>query len=159
VPVTLPWEDIEVAVQTGELVGVAWSGITEDYTVGWADVTSYFLTNNICGAWIGHFFANSERWNAVPPHLQELFKLAMDSSHYYRQHWYWAGEADLRVNGGKMELTSIPDEEWETVETEAEKFWDEIAATSERAGKVVQILRNYRELMHKAGRPYRYEDA
>ena len=26
VPVTLPWEDIEVAVQTGELDGVAWSG-------------------------------------------------------------------------------------------------------------------------------------
>ena len=39
VPVTLPWEDIEVAVQTGELDGIAWSGITEDYTVGWADVT------------------------------------------------------------------------------------------------------------------------
>jgi TRAP-type mannitol/chloroaromatic compound transport system substrate-binding protein len=53
VPVTLPWEDIEVAVQTGELDGIAWSGITEDYTVGWADVTNYFLTNNISGAWCG----------------------------------------------------------------------------------------------------------
>ena len=30
VPVTLPWEDIETAVQTGELDGIAWSGITED---------------------------------------------------------------------------------------------------------------------------------
>ncbi len=30
VPVTLPWEDIEVAMQTGELDGIAWSGITED---------------------------------------------------------------------------------------------------------------------------------
>ena len=54
VPVNLPWEDIEVALQTGELDGVAWSGITEDYTVGWADVTNYFLTNNISGAWAGH---------------------------------------------------------------------------------------------------------
>ena len=26
VPVTLPWEDIEVAMQTGELDGIAWSG-------------------------------------------------------------------------------------------------------------------------------------
>ncbi len=66
VPVTLPWEDIEVAVQTGELDGIAWSGITEDYTVGWADVTNYFLTNNISGAWIGHFFANQDRWNELP---------------------------------------------------------------------------------------------
>ena len=43
VPVTLPYEDVEMAVQTGELDGVAWSGITEDYTVGWADVTNYCL--------------------------------------------------------------------------------------------------------------------
>ena len=87
-----------MAVQTGELDGIAWSGITEDYTVGWADVTSYFLTNNISGAWCGSYFANSDKWAALPSHLQELFRLCMDSSHYYRQHWYWGGEADLRAN-------------------------------------------------------------
>ena len=123
VPVTLPWEDIEVAVQTGELDGIAWSGITEDYTVGWADVTNYFLTNNISGAWAGSFFANMERYEELPEHLKELLKLTMDSSHYYRQWWYWGGEADLRVNGPKMELTTIPDEEWATVETAAKTFW------------------------------------
>jgi hypothetical protein len=59
VPMTLPWEDIEMAIQTGELDGVAWSGITEDYTVGWADVTKYYLTNPISGAWAGSYYANS----------------------------------------------------------------------------------------------------
>ncbi len=156
VPVTLPWEDIEVAVQTGELDGIAWSGITEDYTVGWADVTDYFLTNNISGAWIGSFFANMDRWNELPEHLQELLKLTMDSSHYYRQWWYWGGEADLRVNGVKLKLTSIPDEEWATVEAAARKFWDEIAAESETKAKVVEIFKNYNDVMEKAGRPYRY---
>ena len=156
VPVTLPWEDIETAVQTGELDGIAWSGITEDYTVGWADVTNYFLTNNISGAWCGSFFANSERWNALPPHLQELFKLCMDSSHYYRQHWYWGGEAHLRTKGTKLKLTSIPDEEWATVEAEARKFWDEIAQTSDRAKRVIQIFKDYADTMAKAGKPYRY---
>ena len=156
VPVTLPWEDIEVAVQTGELDGIAWSGITEDYTVGWADVTDYFLTNNISGAWCGSFFANMDRWNEVPEHLQELLKLTMDSSHYYRQHWYWGGEAKLRTEGTKMQLTTIPDEEWATVEEAAKVFWDEIAAESETKAKVVQILKDYNAAMEKAGRPYRY---
>ena len=155
VPVTLPWEDIEVAVQTGELDGIAWSGITEDYTVGWADVTNYFLTNNISGAWIGSYFANSERWNEVPAHLQQLFKLCMDSTHYYRQYWYWGGEAHLRTKGTKLKLTTIAAEEWQTVETEAVKFWDEIASTSPRAAKVVQIFRDYNDTMSKAGPPYR----
>lgn len=156
VPVTLPWEDIEVAVQTGELDGIAWSGITEDYTVGWADVTNYFLTNNISGAWCGSYFANSDRWNELPEHLKTLFRLCMDSSHYYRQHWYWGGEAKLRTQGTKMQLTSIPAEEWKTVEDEALKFWDEVAAESPRRAKVVQILKEYRATMEKAGPPYRY---
>ncbi len=156
VPVTLPWGDVEVAVQTGELDGIAWSGITEDYTVGWANVTPYFLTNNISGAWIGSYFANSASWEKVPDHLKTLFMLCIDSSHYYRQYWYWGGEAYLRVKGEKMKLTTIPTEEWATVEAEALKFWDEIAATSPRCAKVVQIFKDYNELMHKAGPPYRY---
>ena len=156
VPVTLPWEDAEVALQTGELDGIAWSGITEDYTSGWANVTEYFLTNNISGAWIGHFFANMDRWNEVPPHLQELLKVCFDSSHYFRQHWYWTGEARLRVEEDKLKLTTIPDAEWATVEAEASKFWDEIAAESELKAKVVEIIKKYNENMVKAGRPYRY---
>ncbi len=156
IPVTLPWEDIEVAVQTGELDGIAWSGITEDYTVGWADVTDYFLTNNISGAWAGSFFANMDRYNELPDHLKELLKLTMDQSHYYRQWWYWGGEASLRVNGTKMKLTSIPDAEWQQVEDAAVKFWDEIAAESETKKKVVDIFKKYNADMTKAGRPYRY---
>jgi TRAP-type mannitol/chloroaromatic compound transport system substrate-binding protein len=156
VPVTLPWEDVEVALQTGELDGIAWSGITEDYTVGWANVTSYYLTNNISGAWCGSFFANTDRWNEVPDDLKELFRLCMDSSHYYRQHWYWWGEAHYRTTGGKLELTSIPEEEWNKVEEEGLKFWDEIAAESPRKAKVVEIIKAYRETMRKAGPPYRY---
>ncbi|WP_386679120.1 TRAP transporter substrate-binding protein [Loktanella sp. R86503] len=156
VPVTLPWEDIEIALQTGELDGVAWSGITEVYTASWAKLAPNFLTNNISGAWIGHFFANLERWDEVPPHLQELMRVCFEQSHYYRQHWYWAGEARLRVEGAETNLTSIPDEEWATVEAAAQTFWDEVAAESETKAKVVGIFRQYNEAMSKAGRPYRY---
>lgn len=156
VPMQLPWEDIQVALQTGELDGIAWSGITEDYTVGWADVTKYFLTNNISGAWIGHFFANSDRWAEVPDHLKALMQVCFEQSHYYRQWWYWGGEAELRVNGPKLELTSIPDAEWATVEAAAATFWDEIAAESEVKARVVEVIKKYNDVMSKAGRPYRY---
>ncbi len=156
VPVSIPWEDVEVAVQTGELDGIAWSGITEDYTVGWANVTDYFLTNNISGAWIGSFFANMESYKKIPDKMKELLKLTMDSSHYYRQWWYWGGEAKLRVNGDKMKLTTIPDAEWDQVEQAAHKFWDEIAKESKTKAKVVKIFKQYNEDMGKAGRPYRY---
>ncbi len=80
----------------------------------------------------------------------------MDSSHYYRQYWYWGGEAHLRTKGTKLKLTTIPAEEWKVVEDEAAKFWDEIAKTSPRSAKVVQIFKDYNETMKNSGPPYRY---
>ncbi len=155
IPVTVPWDDVEVAMQTGELDGVAWCGFTEAYEVGWADICNYALLNSVTGAWCGSYLANSNSWAAVPDHLKELFLISIDQSHYYRQVWYWGGEADLRVNGDKMELTSLPDEEWAQVVADAEGFWDEIAASSPRAGRVVQIFKDYAAVMEKAGYPYR----
>lgn len=156
IPVTLPWDDIEVALQTGELDGVAWCGFTEAYEVGWADACNYALLNNITGAWCGSYFANSKSWEKVPPHLQTLFKMSMDSSHYYRQVWYWGGEAKLRVNGKKLELTTIPAKEWDQVVSDSAEFWDELGKTSKRAAKVVKIFKDYSAVMEKAGVPYRY---
>ena len=115
VPVTMPWDNVEVAMQTGELDGVAWCGFTEAYEVGWADVCKYALTNTVTGAWFGSYFANTASWKKVPPHLQQLFRSTIDQSHYYRDVWYWGGEAKLRVEGEKMELTSLPAEEWAQV--------------------------------------------
>ena len=153
-PVTLPWDGVAAALRNGTLDGLAWSGITEAYAVGWADVTNYFLTNSMSGAWCGSFFAHTESWNALPAHLQELFRVCMDSSHYYRQHWYWAGEARLRTGGAKLQLTSIPAAEWRQVEAEAVKFWDQVALTSPRAARVIAILRQYRATLEQAGPPY-----
>jgi TRAP-type mannitol/chloroaromatic compound transport system substrate-binding protein len=90
----LPWEDLKVALQTGEVDGLAWSRITEDYTSGWSKFVPYFLTNNISGAWVGHFFANMERWDEVPAHLKKHLQTYFDQSHYHRQRWYcwWKGQ-------------------------------------------------------------------
>ncbi len=155
-PMSLPYEDVQMALQTNELDGVAWSGITEDYTVGWADVTKYYLTNPISGAWVGSYFVHSDSWAAVPEHLKTLFHLCIDSSHYHRQYWYWWGEAHYRTQGGKLELTSIPKEEWKQVEDAALKYWDDVAKKSPRCAKVVKILKEYNKSMEDAGPPYRY---
>jgi len=154
VPMVLPYEDVEMAIETGVLDGVSWCGSTEMHTVGWADVINYYLTNNISGGWMGSWFVNTESWEKVPPDLQEMFKLAIDASDYYRLHWYWWGEAHYRTSG-KLELTTIPAEEWKVVEDAALVFWDKIALKSPRCAKVVQILKDYTEIMDKVGSPYR----
>ncbi len=154
VPVSIPYEDAEVAVQTGELDGMAWSGITEDYTVGWADVTNYITTNNISGAWIGSFYVNEKQWADLPSHLKQIYMSCVEAGHFFRNQWYWGGEAKLRATGTKLEITSIPSGEWKAVEDAAVKFWDEIAQTSERSARVVKIFQEYNGITGKAGTPY-----
>ena len=80
----------------------------------------------------------------------------MDSSHYYRQVWYWGGEAKLRVEGKKMELTTIPAAEWNTVIEDSAEFWEDMADISPRAKRVVEAFKKYSDVMEKAGVPYRY---
>ena len=154
VPVNIPYEDAEVAVQTGELDGMAWSGITEDYTVGWADVTDYFLTNNISGAWIGSFFVNQQQWADLPDHLKQLVMAGIEAGHTYRNQWYWGGEARLRAQGDKLKLSTVPADEWAEVEDAAKEFWTEIAEEGEVHAKIVQIFRDYNDVINKAGPPY-----
>ena len=156
IPVTVPWDDVEVAIQTGELDGVAWCGFTEAYEVGWADVCDYALLNNVTGAWCGSYFANTDSWAKVPDHLKELFLMSCDHSHYYRNVWYWGGEAQLRAEGKKMELTTIPAEEWDQVVKDAESFWDELASISPRSARVIEIFKQYNTTMEQVGVPYRY---
>ena len=157
IPVNIPYEDAEVAVQTGELDGMAWSGITEDYTVGWADVTDYFLTNNISGAWIGSWFVNEERWADLPDHLKAVVMAGTEAGHTYRNQWYWGGEAALRANGDKLALRSVPSGEWAEVENAAKDFWEEVAQEGEVHQKIVNIFKEYNSVINQAGVPYNFE--
>ena len=91
----------------------------------------------------------------LPPKLQELYKISIDQSHYYRQVWYWGGEADLRVNGKKMEITGLPADEWAGVVQDSKEFWAETSKISPRCAQVVDAFNKYADTMEKAGYPYR----
>jgi TRAP-type mannitol/chloroaromatic compound transport system substrate-binding protein len=155
IPVAVPWNDVRAALRDGRLDGVAWCGMTELRTVGWAAETPWYLTNPICGAWCGSHFANADRWRDLPFHLKELLRLALDSSNHHRMQWYWWGEAHYRASGDGPELTTIPADEWRRVEEKGAAFWREIATLSPRNARIVGILNQYRRTMDAAGPPYR----
>jgi TRAP-type C4-dicarboxylate transport system substrate-binding protein len=117
-------------------------------------VTDYFLTNNISGAWIGSWFVNQRQWADLPDHLKQLVMAATEAGHTYRNQWYWGGEARLRATGDKLELRTVPADEWAEVENAAKDFWTEIAAEGEIEEKIVGIFREYNEVINKAGPPY-----
>ncbi len=66
------------------------------------------------------------------------------------------GEARLRATGDKLKLRSIPQDEWRVVEDAAKVFWDEVAQESEINAKIVQIFRDYNDVIGQAGPPYSF---
>ena len=151
VPVTLPWEDVEVAMQTGELDGIWWCGATEIHSVGWSNVLTHYLTNNINGALdrllLRQLRALGRGAGAPEAALPALAWTARTTTASTGT----GGARRTTAPSGKLELTSIPAEEWATVQAAAVTFWDGIAAESERKAKVVQILKDYTAVMEKAG--------
>jgi len=54
------------------------------------------------------------------------------------------------------ELTTIPPEEWDQAVADSAEFWNEMAAISPRAGRVVQNCKDYSAMMEEARVPCRY---
>ena len=71
----------------------------------------------------------------MPAHLKKIVLSSVESSHFYRNQWYFGGEATLRAKGTKIKVQSIPSQEWNQVEMAASKFWDDVAETGEVAEK------------------------
>ena len=136
------------------LDGIALSGMSEAYIQGYAGPARYFLSNSISGARWGSYFANLQRWHQLSDRLKGLFYLAMDSSHYYRQHWSWNREARLRNEEEKLQVTTISEQDWRSVRAEGHAFWEEVAERSARAREVVTILRKYNQMLDQVSAPY-----
>ena len=150
---TLPWEDVAMAIETGMLDGLAWCGITEGHTVGWVDVCDYFLAQPISGGWMGAWFVSTESWEALPPHLQQLWRMSIDQMNYRRTVWYYWGEAYQSAHGDFI-ITTMPDEDWARVMAGKEPLYDRVAALSPRCARVVQIIREHQADSTAAGAPY-----
>ena len=155
VPVTLPWEDIEVAMQTGELDGIWWCGSTEIHTVGWSNVAEVLPDqqhqrrldrqllrqlrplDRAARSPQGALPAQHGQLELLPPALVLVGRGALPHQRQARAH--------LDPGRGMGDGAEA-----------AEVFWDEIAAESERKAQVVQILKDYTAaVMEKAGPPYR----
>ena len=69
--------------------------------------------------------------------------------------WGECGAA-LRANGDKLELRTVPADEWAEVENAAKDFWKEIAEEGEIQQKIVSIFQEYNAVINQAGPPYNF---
>jgi len=136
---------------------VCWSGTTEGSYGRRADVTKILSDESGLRRPGRVVLLNTKKWEAPAGPPEGVVPAGKwTSRHYYRQHWYWHGEAHTRTEG-KLELTTIPQMRGRSWEDAATQFWDKIGRQrAPGVAKVVEILRKYNDTMIKAGAPYRY---
>ena len=83
--VTLPWKTLKLPSRPASFDGTP--GVVRPSVHSWLG-RHQSTTSPTTSARAGSYIVNTERWEELPEHLQQLYKLTIDL-HYYRQHWYW----------------------------------------------------------------------
>jgi hypothetical protein len=89
---------------------------------------------------------------ARPP--QAMVMAATEAGHTYRNQWYWGGEARLRARATSWSCVPCPQRNGPRSKNAAKDFWNEVAEEGEIQAKIVEIFREYNEVINQAGRPY-----
>ncbi len=152
VPVSLPYEDVQPAMQTGELDGVCWCGITEMHTVGWANVLKYYLDQSALGR-LGRLLLRQHREverraGAPPAALQAGDRcLALLSPPLVL-----GRRGQATATSDKLELTTIPAAEWKTGRGRGlQVLGRDRRAEPDAAPRLSRSSRNTTKSMTKAG--------
>jgi TRAP-type C4-dicarboxylate transport system substrate-binding protein len=139
--VTLTYDDLYLSAETGMIDGIAWGGATECYTNSWYEVCPYFLTNPISGAFTNPWIMNKKVWDSLSLGEQKAITVGLNDLRGRLMAYYYNGE---RESLKYFKTTTIPDEEWDILRENTFRYWDEeIAPISDRAAKLVEIIKEY----------------
>ena len=83
-----------------------------------------------------------------------LVMAAIEAGHTYRNQWYWGGEAKLRANGDKLELTHDSRRRMGRGRERGQGFLGRDRRKKAKCSqKIVDVFKEYNEVMNQAGRP------
>jgi TRAP-type C4-dicarboxylate transport system substrate-binding protein len=139
--ITLSYDDLYLSAETGIIDGIAWGGATECYSNSWYEVCPYFLTNPICGAFTNPWLINDKVWNSLSPSEKKSLEIGLNDLRSRSMAYYYNGEAESLKY---FKTTTLPAKDWDVLRQFTFDYWDkEIAPISERAAKLVKIIKDY----------------
>ncbi len=148
VAVNVPVTEFYLSGQTGIVDALAWCGAKEAYSNSWYEVFPYMLSNRISGCTLTHWIANEKAWNKMPKDLQDLVTMGLKAGGLRAILYYYDDEPKHRKY---FKMTTLPEEDWNKIKASQDKRYDEIAKTSERCAKLVQIYRDYNKEVSELG--------
>lgn len=139
--VTLSYDDLYLSAETGMIDGIAWGGATEGFTNSWYEVCPYFLKNPISGAFTNPWIINLELWESLSSGQQAAITTGLNDLRGRLMAYYYNGETESLKH---FKVTELPEEEWNILREKTFQYWDDkVAPISERAAKLVNIIKEY----------------
>ncbi|MBO9480442.1 TRAP transporter substrate-binding protein [Salinisphaera sp. G21_0] len=149
VPVNIPGGELFTALQTGAIDATEWVGPYNDLAFGFYKAASYYYYPG----WhepgsMMEFTINLDAWNKLPEDLQAIVKTAARAANQDMIDEYTArNNAALQqlVNEHGVTVKRLPDDVLAELKKVADEVTEEVAASSDVAGRVYQSFSEFRE--------------
>lgn len=138
--VSMPPEDIYLALTTGQIDGVLYGSAFEYKTTKYFEGARFFNTSPVLDPIVDNLVINMETWNSMPEDLQQVLQNAADE---FRSGYYnWITEQDeITINElFKNTNTSFSAEDMKKMTAASLSVWEEEAKKSETNAKAVKII-------------------
>ena len=138
--VSMPPEDIYLALTTGQIDGVLYGSAFEYKTTKYYEGARFFNTTPVLDPIVDNLVINMDLWNSIPKELQEVLQEAADE---FRTGYYnWITERDEATINElfKNTNTSFSQEDMKIMTEAALSVWEEEAKRSEANKKAVDLI-------------------
>ncbi|MBT9132184.1 MAG: Lactate-binding periplasmic protein [Firmicutes bacterium] len=142
-PVMLPSGEIYSALDMGLIDAAEWMGLGDNYPLGIAEVTNYFMWPGFhCVVVIDEFIVNMEVWEALPDDLKAIVESA--TREWSAEQWNTLYLADRKAFGdfiaaGDVHIT-WPKADWDLILKEIVAINEEAAKKSPLAGRMHESM-------------------
>lgn len=138
--VSMPPEDIYLALTTGQIDGVLYGSAFEYKTTKYYEGARFFNTSPVLDPIVDNLVINMELWESMPKDLQEVLQNAADEFRAGYYSWITAQD-EVTINElFKNTNTSFSAGDMKQMTEAALSVWEEEAQKSEANGKAVEII-------------------
>ena len=137
--VSLPAEDLYLALSTGQIDGVIY-GAAYEYTVNkFVEVAPYLVETPITNPFVDHVIINKELWDSMPADIQAVLKLASEKLRWFYYLMCVANYDKVKETAFKG-VTSLPAEDVKALTKASQAIWEEEAARSPENAEAIKII-------------------
>ena len=137
--VSLPAEDLYLALSTGQIDGVIY-GAAYEYTVNkFVEVAPYLVETPITNPFVDHVIINKELWDSMPADIQAVLKLASEKLRWF-YYLMCVSNYDKVKDTAFKGVTFLPAEDVKALTKASQAIWEEEAARSPENAEAIKII-------------------